>query len=237
MKLERGTADLHMHTTASDGKATVQELLQFVTLQRPYLDVIAITDHDTLESAWWALEHRHEYPFEIVPGMEVSTREGHVLALWVLQPIPKHMDLADTVAAIHAAGGIAILAHPFHVQLPIARENALRWWLEPQRLLDSGLDAIEAHNAANVIFGSNLAAGLFAQQQGFAVTGSSDAHTLGAIGSGVTRFAGRTAADLRQALLAKQTVAEGSTWHIREFIAYLQHARTRKAMQSSAKPA
>ena len=49
------------------------------------------------------------------------------------------------------------------------------------------------------------------------MTGSSDAHTPGAVGSGVTRFAGHTSDDLRIALAAKQTVAEGNTWPIIEY--------------------
>lgn len=82
-----GRADLHMHTTASDGTADVQTLLAFIADQRRDLDVIAITDHDRLDSSLWAYENRQQYPFDVVPGLEVTTQAGHILALWVTTPI------------------------------------------------------------------------------------------------------------------------------------------------------
>jgi predicted metal-dependent phosphoesterase TrpH len=54
--------------------------LDYVAAQQR-LDVIAITDHDTLEASLWAYERRQNYPFDIVPGVEISIRGGHVLGL------------------------------------------------------------------------------------------------------------------------------------------------------------
>lgn len=229
-----GYADLHMHTTASDGVAPVRELLNYIARKRSHLNVIAITDHDTLDAALWACDHQDHYPFEIVPGIEVTSRIGHILALWVTTPIPARMDLNDTVAAIHEAGGLAVLAHPFHIEMDFVRQNALRYGREPQVLLESGLDAVEVHNAGLVTPGSNLVARLMAKRIGIAVTGSSDAHTPGAVGSGVTRFMGSTAAELRYALDHKLTTAEGTAWLVTEYIKYLQHAGQRMAKQSLA---
>ncbi len=62
-----GFADIHMHTTASDGFNTVKEVLNHIT-RMGTLDVIAITDHDVMESSLWAYEHRQNYPFDIIPG-------------------------------------------------------------------------------------------------------------------------------------------------------------------------
>ncbi|QPC81764.1 phosphotransferase [Phototrophicus methaneseepsis] len=229
-----GTADLHIHTSASDGVAHVHELLNFITHHRPMLDVIAITDHDTLDASLWAYEGRHQYPFDIVPGVEVSSRGGHVLALWVTTPIPRDMSLPETVAAIHEAGGVAILAHPFHVEIDVSRHNARRHWQHPSVLLDCGLDAIESYNAGVVTPGSNWLAGYFARKIGLTVTGSSDAHTLGAVGTGVTRFTGHTSVHLRAAFAEQRTRAEGRTWPIIEYVNYLRHATQRKAQTSMA---
>src|SRR5215813_1872643 len=80
-----GRADIHMHTTASDGFSDVRTVLSHIA-RTGKLDVIAITDHDVLDSSLWAYNHRAKYPFEIIPGVEVSSAEGHVLALWVTQP-------------------------------------------------------------------------------------------------------------------------------------------------------
>jgi len=226
----QGYADLHMHTTASDGKPTVTELLSFVAVRRPHLSVIAITDHDNLDASLWAYEQRDRYPFDIVPGLEVSSCAGHVLALWVTQMIPSGLDLTETVAAIHEAGGLAVLAHPFHVEIEVSRRNALRYWRNPTVLEESGIDAIEVYNAGVVTPGSNWTARQLLNRIDVARTGSSDAHTLGAIGSGVTRFPGSTAIDLRNALCQRLTKSEGNTWSISEYVGYLRHATQRKAM-------
>jgi predicted metal-dependent phosphoesterase TrpH len=224
-----GQADLHMHTNASDGKPTVIELLDFVAQHRPQLNAIAITDHDTLDASLWAYEHHAAYSFDIIPGVEVSSRDGHIIALWVTSPIKPDMNLADTVAAIHELGGIAVLAHPIHPFLAEHLEQAVRIIRNPQVLLDSGVDAIETHNAGICGTGCNWIAAFFAQRLGLAVTSGSDAHTLGTIGSGRTVFPGTNAADLRAALQSRQTIARGSAWSITDCIAYFKHERQRKA--------
>lgn len=214
-----GRADLHMHTNASDGLPTVRELLDHVA-RRGHLDVIAITDHDRVDAALWAYERRHEYAFDIIPGVEVTCDIGHVLGLWVTQPIPKGLSLAETVAAIHDQGGVSILAHPFHVHMGLIAKGALRYAFKPEVLLQAKLDALEIFNAGIVLPGANLAARAMANALGMAVTGSSDAHTLGAVGAGRTRFTGRTAQDLRAALLQGKTQAEGRAWPLIDYWNY-----------------
>lgn len=217
MQNERlGRADFHMHTNYSDGLPTPKELLDFVAQHRPGLDVIAITDHDCLDGSLWAYQQRDKYPFDIIPGVEISSIEGDVLGLWVTQPIPVGMSLAETAAAVHEQGGIAILAHPFHFYVPIVARNFMRYLRRPQGLLESGIDALETLNASTISPASNRLARRLHRQIGLAQTGSSDAHSPGAIGTGTTRFAGRTGDDLRAALLQRTTVAEGGMWPLRE---------------------
>lgn len=215
-----GQADLHMHTTASDGLASVEAVLDHVARQQR-LDVIAITDHDTLDASLWAYERRTRYPFDIVPGVEVTSAGGHVLALWVTQPIPKGLSLMETVAAIHEAGGLAVLAHPFHVQMgAVILRSAPLYLRRPRLLAEWGFDGVEVYNAGVLTPGSNLTARRVAHRAGLAMLGSSDAHTPGAIGAAVTRFYGRSADDLRAALCARCTQAVGSPWPLAEYAAY-----------------
>lgn len=211
-----GRADLHMHTCVSDGLFTVQEVLDHVA-RRGHLDVIAITDHDRIDAALWAYEHCDDYPFDIIPGIEVTSAVGHVLGLWVTRVIPRRLSLAETVAAIHEQGGVAILAHPYHFHLSIVMRNFMRYTRRPEVLLEARLDAIEAHNAGVLMLGNNILAYRLAHKVGFAITGGSDAHTLGAIGSGQTRFPGRTAADLRQAIASARTAVEGKSWPLIDY--------------------
>jgi predicted metal-dependent phosphoesterase TrpH len=214
---EFGRADLHMHTTASDGLATVQDLLDHVA-QRGHLDVIAITDHDILEASLLAYEQRDRYPFDIIPGVEVSSLDGHVLGLWVTQPIPMGLSLAETTAAIHDQGGVSILAHPFHVQLSDVYRNVWRYLWRPAYLIESGIDGLEVYNAGGLIPGCNTWARRVAHKLGLAATAGSDAHNLGAIGCGVTYFPGRTADDLRQAIVTRQTRTAGHHWSINDYL-------------------
>lgn len=213
-----GRADLHMHTTASDGLVDVQPLLDYIA-RRGHLEVIAITDHDTLEASLWAYERRAQYPFEIIPGIEVTTAEGHVLALWVTCPIPAGLSLAETAAAVHDQGGIAILAHPFHVHVLDVLSGIRRYGRNPAYIAAAGLDGVEVHNAGILVAGCNLVAKRFARTLSLAFTGSSDAHTPGATGSGLTRFPGRTADDLRLALDNRQTLPSGGVWPLRDYLA------------------
>ncbi|RMG89905.1 MAG: PHP domain-containing protein [Chloroflexi bacterium] len=211
-----GRADLHMHTQASDGLLPVQDLLKYIQ-KLGTLDVIAITDHDTLDASLWAYEHRKHYTFDIVPGVEISSNDGHVLGWWVTKPIPAGLSLIETVTAIHEQGGIAILAHPFHIQMPNIAKRAWHYWRKPELLLEAGLDGLEIYNAGRVIPFTNAMAAYYAQRHNFAVSGSSDAHTAGAVGRGYTLFPGKTAHDLRQAIETHQTIAKGRPWPLIDY--------------------
>jgi len=230
-----GIADLHIHTTCSDGTAHVKDVLDFVAAKRPHLDTIAITDHDTNEAALWAIEHQQDYRFNIIPGIEVSSTAGHILGLWVTSPIPTQLNLAETVAAIHEAGGFAILAHPFHLEVDVVLKNAKRYLLHPEVLLEAKVDAVEVFNAGGILrFSNPLARYLFGNQD-IALIGSSDAHTLGAIGRGKTFYPGKSAEDLRTALQTACTTVEGNQWAITDYIEYLQHDIRRKAIRYSGR--
>lgn len=209
-----GRADIHMHTTASDGFHTVREVLDHIA-RMGTLDVIAVTDHDVLDSSLWAYAHRADYPFDIIPGVEVSSADGHVLALWVTRPIPAGMSLAETAAAIHEQGGMAILAHPF--ELVVCTEAVMRHLRQPELVREAGIDAIEIHNAGALTPGNNILAQRLARQLHMPVVGNSDAHSLSAIGRGVTHFEGRTAADFRHAVASHATRVEGRMWPLNDY--------------------
>lgn len=227
-----GCADLHIHTDASDGVASVVEVLNFVAKYRK-LNAIAITDHDTLDASLWAYERQHLYPFEIIPALEVTARDAHILGLWVTKPIPTNMTIQETTAAIHEQGGLAILAHPFHPYMPNHSQTALRYFRRPEGLLEAGIDGLEAYNGGIAGTGFNWIANQIARKIGIAVTGGSDAHTLGAIGTGETLFAGNHVEDLYQAIIKKKTEIRGRAWSITDYAGYLRHERQRKARKSS----
>jgi predicted metal-dependent phosphoesterase TrpH len=104
-----GTADLQVHTSHGDGMADARALFERIERQTD-LDVVAVTDHDDIRGALVAREvhARGNYMFEFVPGIEVTTRSGHLLALWVDEPVRSFRSLAETVATVHRMGGVAV---------------------------------------------------------------------------------------------------------------------------------
>ncbi|HYO88086.1 MAG TPA: PHP-associated domain-containing protein [Candidatus Limnocylindrales bacterium] len=225
-----GRADMHMHTTESDGRATVVQMLDFAARQRQ-LDVLAITDHDRLDASLWAASQQGRYPFDIVPGVEVTSRDGHVLALWVSKPIPSHLSLKETVAAIHEQAGVAVLAHPF--ELFIAPRAVLHYIHRLQRVLDSGVDAVEAFNAGAITPGGNIATRLRMGHLPLAMMGGSDAHMAASIGSGMTRFHGHSADDLRRSIAQGWTRAEGQRWQIIDYWKLCRNSPPKRRSASS----
>ena len=195
-----GRADLHIHSVASDGTADVSTILDHVAT-RGDLDVIAITDHERIDAAVAArvMAQDRGLAVEVVVGEEVTTLGGHLLALFIDRRIRPYRSLRTTIADVHAAGGIAIPAHPL-VPYPLC---AQAWVL--RRLLDDPdetvhPDALETLNPTALGRPWHDRVVRFADAHRLAHVGNSDAHVLAAIGTGWTTFPGRTADDLRRAI-------------------------------------
>src|SRR3989304_4326442 len=102
----RAKADLHVHTASGDGMASPRQILDYVEAETD-LDVIAVTDHDDLPGALEAREvcARGRYRFQVITGMEVTAIEGHIIALWVEEPLPSLRPVEEVVEAVHRHGG------------------------------------------------------------------------------------------------------------------------------------
>ena len=105
----RVKVDLHVHTVYSPDSLITLEQLVFWAKKRG-LTGVAVTDHDSVEGA---LKFARETDFLIIPGTEVNSRDGHVVALNVREVIPKGLSAEETVERIHAVGGVAVACHPF----------------------------------------------------------------------------------------------------------------------------
>jgi len=208
-----GKADMHLHTLYSDGTASVQELLDHVE-QHTDLDLVAIADHERIDGALRAREIHAagDYSFELVVGEEITTRRGHVLALFLTERIPALRPLDETVARIHDQSGIAVAAHPMAPLTPsLGRGSLLRLHRDPQA--HHRLDAIELLNpsaAGRVRRGERHR--LNAEVLHLAALGNSDAHIVEGVASAWTWFAGVTADDYRDAVAARATRPDGSYW-------------------------
>lgn len=201
-----GKADLHIHTTFSDGTCTVEVALEWAA-NYTGLDVVAITDHDTLYGAWKAQEISHNYGIEVIPGCEVTTRDGHMLALFLHTPIPRGLSMLESVLRVGEQGGLCLPAHPTdflaHGVSREVLEQVLRH-ADARRVLIG----IEAINTGIFNQKANRNAGQMAADFGLAPTGNSDSHVFWTIGLGYTVFEGHTAEDVRKALLAGKTSAQ-----------------------------
>jgi hypothetical protein len=171
--------DLHMHTHHSDGRWSVQELWQ--AIQQRSLDFFMLTDHNTLTGQVdvAALATGRVLP---IPGMEVTMRHGHMLALgmdtlidwWVGRDGRSIQDVLDDV---HAAGGVAIIAHPGADGSPIC--HGCKWefaHVDPRQV-----DAVEVWNSPWQLDEDNERSLIFYDrwlEQGYRVplSGGSDEH-------------------------------------------------------------
>src|SRR5260370_3506030 len=99
-----GRADLHMHTTASDGWPTPEELVEHAA-RRAKLDVIAVTDHDTIDGALRAREHASKRArFHVIVGGEVSSRHGHIGAPFRARQGRPAISAPPTLDTLHHPG-------------------------------------------------------------------------------------------------------------------------------------
>lgn len=231
-----GKADLHIHTAYSnDGTATVAAVLEHV-VQHTDLDVIAITDHDEIEGALEALTLAPRYGIEVIPGSEVSTADGHVLALFITERVPTQLSLIETVEYVAALGGICVAAHPGERWAWALQAHHL-WHALAQPGIADTLVGIEAYNASLPNLRVNRRAALMQRAMGLAHVSCSDAHLLWMIGVAATCFPGSSAQELRQALFDRTTTPHIGVRPPAYFASYgwRQLLRTMGYVQSTSK--
>ncbi|UEC42351.1 MAG: PHP domain protein [Methanothrix sp.] len=139
------------------------------------LDGIAITDHDTLEGFFEAERIVAERGLDllIIPGVEVSTSEGHLLALGLRELPPPGRSPQETSEFARARGGITIVSHPYH----LFRHSMYRI---PE------CDAVEVYNSKYIFGIANFWAKRMAERCGLPMVAGSDSHMAGTVGLGVT---------------------------------------------------
>ncbi|MFN8534519.1 MAG: PHP-associated domain-containing protein [Dehalococcoidia bacterium] len=207
-----GKADVHLHSTFSDGMMSIEQILDWVE-EKTDLDVIAITDHDELAGGLHARElvQAGSYRFEVIVGAEISTRHGHLLALFIEKPIRAYRSLDWTIEAVRDQGGLCIVPHPMSWLTTSVGERAL------DRAMAHHTPGIVGIEVANPTIAGQVTRQkverLNRERYGLAETGGSDAHFLPPIGAAYTRFPGHSAVDLREALTERSTT--GVLHHIR----------------------
>lgn len=169
--------DPHIHSIYSgDAKGTPRQIIKRAIFAG--LDAIAITDHDTMQGSNVAEKEAKDFKnIIIVPGMEISTSKGHILALGIQDEIKKGVPPQEAIDKIREQGAVAIVPHPF-VRY---REGLF------VNIQDLEVDAIETLNSRYIFGYSNWRARKLAKERNLPMIGSSDAHFVAAIGSCFTQ--------------------------------------------------
>jgi predicted metal-dependent phosphoesterase TrpH len=172
--------DLHVHSRHShDARGSVLELAEAARAHG--LLGFALTDHDSIAGHAEIQDAMAQTGQIIVPSAEITTAEGHLLALGIRAAVPKGLGLKDTIDLVQAQGAIAVAAHP------------LRFWtgLGPRGLREHAelghLHAAEARNARERQLAQQNTERL-CRELGLALVGGSDAHWVRDIGTCSTQF-------------------------------------------------
>lgn len=213
---QQGIADIHTHTRCSGfGRYSFLHFPESVTepvkaveaARRKKLDVLCITDHNTIQGA--VIAKKRAAGIDVVVGEEISSADGEILALFIQEEIKPMLGAPETIDLIHDQGGIAVAAHPFSPHCPSIGK----------KICNLKLDGVEVFNACHRDAYSNLMAQTLSPGK-LARLGSSDAHSIDMIGNGYTIFEGRTSEELRISILRRKTSFGGSRTPLSECMSW-----------------
>lgn len=192
--------DLHVHSSFSpDSRMTLEEIvgrLSYVGLKG-----FALTDHNSIRGHAALAELQSKFPaYLLIPGVEVSTADGHLLAYGVREVPPTGRSVSDTIEWVRAHGGESVLAHPFRRSHGVGRTVV-------ESATGAGIEIRNGHNSEIV----NLKAEDVAARRNLTITGGSDAHAIADLGRAYTEFdaAITSVDDVLEGLRNRTTSADG----------------------------
>jgi len=194
--------DLHVHSHHSpDSSLTIEAIV--TSLGERGLNGFALTDHNSVAGHRELAEWQAKLPEAILlPGIEVSTADGHLLAYGVHEAAPPHRPAAETVAWVRQHGGVAVLPHPFRLSHGVGRAIS-------ETADVAAIETVNGHSSPR----ANRRAAEVARRRRLGSTGGSDVHELSDLGRAYTEFpegTGSPAAALL-ALESRSTHGSGGT--------------------------
>ncbi|EHP86585.1 PHP-associated domain-containing protein [Methanotorris formicicus] len=201
-------ADLHIHSKYSgimkymglkfpDSVEEPRRIMRYAKKNK--MDVIAVTDHNTIRGGIETKKLEKEFSIEVIVGSEIMSKDGEIIGLFLNEEIQSGLSAEETVEKIHEQGGLAIAPHPYS---PICK--ALN-----DKIFDLKLDGVEVFNAyhrdgiVNNIALEKVIKNYHKKPVSF--IGSSDAHLAKMVGNGYTNFEGNCADDLYEAIIRRKT--------------------------------
>lgn len=159
--------DSHIHSEYSpDSKSKLKDI--FKVAKNKNIDIIGISDHNTVEGSKEAQRLTKNDDLLVIPSIEISSLEGHILGFGCEENIKRDLQATETIDLIHDQGGLAIIPHPYcfyrHGLLCKADYKELK------------IDAIETKNARFIIGYCNNKAKKLSKKENLPAIGASDAH-------------------------------------------------------------
>ena len=159
--------DSHIHSEYSpDSNSKIDDILQ--TAQERSSDIIAISDHNTVDGTSEVLQKTRNTDILAIPSIEISSTQGHILGFGCEENIPRDLSPADTIDRIHDLGGLAIIPHPYCFY----RHGLLC----KSDYKDLKIDAIETKNAIVIVGDCDNKAKKLSRREQLPALGASDAH-------------------------------------------------------------
>ncbi len=201
--------DLHVHSSYSrDATASPKDIVLYCS--RSGLDGLAVTDHNAVAGWSEASSLARDKGLLFIRGVEVSAREGHVLAYGVRELVPRGLPMDETIERVHEAGGLAVAAHPKRFPSGMGLERARSFRFDGIEILNGGSSP-----------SSNRRARTVAESKGSAITGGSDAHELDQIGKAYTLLESASGEDdVLDAVRGRKTSVGGRSRSMSEGLRY-----------------
>ena len=194
---------MHVHTEHSmDGSVPLKV---YARLARSLgLSGFAVTDHNTIDAHRDINAVSREYDVLIIPGVEISSSQGHIVAYMVNEDIPRMLEPAEVVDRVHEQGGYAVAAHPY------------RFWsgLPADVIKSLKFDAMEVKNARSSRVANLRAGRLYSTLKKKGTIGcsaGSDAHTTGEFGRAYVETEASSAEDIVKSIVAAKTICKGKS--------------------------
>lgn len=160
----------HVHTDYSDdSNASVESILDQALAGG--IGCVTITDHDTMDGAW-AMVRIARGKLQVIAGQEITTRDGHIIGLFLRKPIEPGLPARMTAELIKRQGGLVVVPHPFNRIFGCSLRNVVH------ELIDL-IDAVEVYNSQNLLSGPNRRAEAFARRHGLPAVVGADVHHRG----------------------------------------------------------
>ena len=166
--------DSHIHCQYSpDSSTKIDDIIKKSIEDK--IDIIAISDHNTVEGSKVAVEKtKNTENLLVIPSIEISSSKGHILGFGCEEVVPRDLEPEETIDMIHDQGGLAIIPHPFCFY-----RHGLLCKSNPDEL---NFDAIETRNARFIVGWCNFKAKKLADKKNIPSLGASDSHHIDFLG-------------------------------------------------------